>query len=478
MSEFKLRALHISDLHERGPRERSGWRRRRVLGDAWKRNLDTILQGGEVQLVCFTGDAADWGLAEEYERATDFFSATLERLNLDPERLFLVPGNHDISRTVQPAVWKSLRRYLPALHPQDVSRWLSGESGIPRGAKAGHADAVIERQSAYREWLKAMGREALLPSHSPHGRLGYRSTLRLPSWPFDIHIIGLDSAWLAGDDNDSGKLRLTEDQVMVLSTDGGESLGGYRLALMHHPLEELADGGDCRRLLADQVDLLLRGHLHESEPQTGADPERTLRQLAAGCLYEGQREDRYPNSCHVVEIRLDHCGRPLGYEVWFRGGAERGHWFNDDRLYTGSSNGRISWYIGSLSPKPSPLVAPPNGVMAQEKPETPRYVTDTLHSTLIPVVRMPRYIYSVPCKVGEREAQKKIIQPRGSAEMCPFIIRGGELHCFHNLHNLGGPYRDLVGSQKVTRSDCRDWWEHEDRSRWFAQLLNRCLNKL
>ncbi|MFY9825752.1 MAG: hypothetical protein WAM82_30540, partial [Thermoanaerobaculia bacterium] len=40
----RLRILHISDLHERGPREKETWRRRRVLGDAWDRNLTELLR--------------------------------------------------------------------------------------------------------------------------------------------------------------------------------------------------------------------------------------------------------------------------------------------------------------------------------------------------------------------------------------------------------------------------------------------------
>jgi hypothetical protein len=41
MSEprHRLRVLHISDLHERGVLEKERWRRYRVLGDAWERNL-------------------------------------------------------------------------------------------------------------------------------------------------------------------------------------------------------------------------------------------------------------------------------------------------------------------------------------------------------------------------------------------------------------------------------------------------------
>ncbi|MCG8458912.1 MAG: metallophosphoesterase [Holophagales bacterium] len=55
----RLRILHISDLHARGDRENERWRRRRVLGDAWEENLETLLQDGGFDLVCFTGDATD-----------------------------------------------------------------------------------------------------------------------------------------------------------------------------------------------------------------------------------------------------------------------------------------------------------------------------------------------------------------------------------------------------------------------------------
>ncbi len=66
MSEWTARILHISDLHERGPREPEPFRRRRVLGDAWKRNLDALLNDGAIDLVCFTGDIANWGQPDEY----------------------------------------------------------------------------------------------------------------------------------------------------------------------------------------------------------------------------------------------------------------------------------------------------------------------------------------------------------------------------------------------------------------------------
>ena len=71
----RIRLLHLSDLHERGPREAEPWRRRRVLGDAWERNLAALLQDGPFDMVLFTGDAADWGFAEEYDAAASILQS-------------------------------------------------------------------------------------------------------------------------------------------------------------------------------------------------------------------------------------------------------------------------------------------------------------------------------------------------------------------------------------------------------------------
>src|SRR4051812_48746955 len=105
---YRLRILHISDLHERGSREKEPWRRRRVLGDAWDHNLAELLQDGPVDLICFTGDAADWGLEAEYGQVTDFFTALLDRLRLKTDRLFVIPGNHDIQRPIYKDGWTRL----------------------------------------------------------------------------------------------------------------------------------------------------------------------------------------------------------------------------------------------------------------------------------------------------------------------------------------------------------------------------------
>lgn len=344
--------LHISDLHWRGSREKEHPRRYLVLADSWQQNLNEILVEGPIDLVCLTGDLADWGKANEYKDTIPLLESLLRKLNLTWERLFLVPGNHDIDRKLtkdgtkkspEQLAFEELRGNLHRVPPLDISRWLKGGKP-PFGFKQEWLDLTLSRQAAYRRFLADIGRAALRPSKRGHPNLGYRIEVRLPSLPFTIQMVGLDSSWLAGNDSDTGRLRLTDGQVLALSRDSkGNPLPGFRLALIHHPLSDLADGDRCRDLLADSVDLLLRGHLHEASLAESADPDRKLRSFAAGCLYEGDRADQYPNSCSVIRVLCSDDGRPQQYSVRLRSYSSRGgHWYDDGSVYRNAPGGRLS----------------------------------------------------------------------------------------------------------------------------------------
>jgi hypothetical protein len=359
----RLRILHISDLHERAMREAEPWRRWRVVrGDPWERNVAALLEDGPVDLVCFTGDAADWGKVEEFDAATHLFTSLLERLHLGFDRLFLIPGNHDIDRNLEEEAWRSFHGALQETRDGlGLARWIAANGSAPPGFAEGWRDAVLSRQTAYRNWVsKKLGRAELAPENHRHGKLGYRVPLELRGLDFRIHIIGLDTARLCGQREESARLRLTDSQVMALATDEhGAPLDGLRVALMHHFFSDLADGAECRRLLADHVDLVLRGHLHETELEMWADPDdRRLPHFAAGCLYEGWEGDRYPNACQMITLNLDARGRPLRGDVRFRAWSSRGHWHDDDSLYRRTRQGRLSWELRRPDLAAAPAINP------------------------------------------------------------------------------------------------------------------------
>ena len=385
----RLRILHLSDLHIGKERPEDGWRVERVMGEAWNRNLADIRQDGPIDLICFTGDLAQKGHAHEYARLTAVIANLLALTGCPIERFFCVPGNHDIDRSIGKDVWKKIRTGISNSAPT-FSHWFAEplpdeaqtpagnrkkrRSRAPEGYKDVMRDKLIERQQAYRTWLAEIGLAHLDPAQSPHGRLGYRHTLDL-GLSAPLHIIGFDSAWLAGDDNDARKLLLTEDQVGRLMTDGNLPLQGWSIGLIHHPLDELADGDHAKQWLADyRLGLLLHGHQHKGKIETWADPQRKLPIFAAGCLYESQN---YPNGLSLVEIELrEHQPlRPLRIQT--RAWSANGHWHNHDGLYRDSRNG---WLV--LEPEPVAPFTPTPGKFVGRTVEL-----DQLRAALLPAAR-------------------------------------------------------------------------------------------
>jgi hypothetical protein len=116
-----------------------------------------------------------------------------------------------------------------------------------------------------------------------------------------------------------------------------------------------------------------------------------------------------------------------------------------------------------------------------DQPTNLSYITETVYSTLLPVTRMPKYIFSAPCILGdghEREVGKDVMVSE-TEYFCPFIIRdGGTLFAFNDLGAKDGPFRKVVTRKKSSWFLADSWLEDPDKSRWFVALLNRSLNKL
>lgn len=363
MPEYRLSILHLSDLHarssdldelpkeaqenRRGQLRREAASRARVLGDAWMENLRTLYPNDErPDLVCFTGDVADWALMSEYTAATAFVDELVGVLQISRGQVYVVPGNHDVQRHVSRAEWERLRTLLRT-DTRATSEWLAG-GPPPRAVDQGDADAVMQRTATFWQWVEhGLGRPELLPARHLHQRLGYHHVPALPHLPFEVHIVGFDSAWLAGDDHDHGKLWITEHQVdMLLHDERGRAWEGFRLALIHHPPEHLAqaDLGPARRGWTKAADLLLHGHQHDPVGSSLVNLDGdTLRVLAAGCLYEGTEGSAWKNGCQRIDVILDGAGRPLRAEIHFRAWSIRGHWYSDSSLYRGLSDGRLVW---------------------------------------------------------------------------------------------------------------------------------------
>lgn len=349
----RVRILHVSDIHfpyadaTSPPNRRDSVRIQRprmglVTGEKWRENLHEILRDGiPFDLVCVTGDIADWGIKEEYDLATPFLQELTTLLEVDASRLFLIPGNHDVHRGTEEKAWEALRAIAPKLDAGEFSAWIAG-GPAPAGADPEWRGKVLSRRNAWSNWVRdSLGAAHCLPGPSNHPHLGYRHELTLAGRPFPVQIVGLDTAWLAGDDHDEGKLRVTDDQVLMNGTHEGSPLPGLRIALCHHPLQSCADGNAALRHLGDFVDIVLRGHQHEPLANVWRDPDRGLVELASGCVWESHGGHRYPNGFQIIDVFANAAGKPEVLEMRFRAWSSRSFWHDDASVYKNAAGGRL-----------------------------------------------------------------------------------------------------------------------------------------
>jgi len=314
--------------------------RHRILEGNFVDSIRELRGANGIDLVCFTGDVADWGLGEEYDLATKRIDAILAAAGVGRDRFFAVPGNHDVNRKRGKTAHTGTFQ-LAASDQAGLSRWMAGAKP-PFGADKLWRAGILRRTAAFWHWVTAeMGRADLDPKANPHGRLGYRVSLDLG---YPVHIVGLDSAWLCGSEDDQGKLLLTAAQVDMLTTnDGGAPLDGFRLALVHHPLSWLADERDARLRLAERVDLVLHGHQHTPAVTHHVEPGHESRVIAAGCLYEGDEGDRWSSEYHLIEVELNDETRPLVYGIHFGAWSDGAGWHKASGLYRGTDSGYLRW---------------------------------------------------------------------------------------------------------------------------------------
>lgn len=230
-------------------------------------------------------------------------------------------------------------------------------------------------------------------------------------------MIGLDSAWLCGDDNDQGRIVLTDEQVLGHVQVGERKLDGLRIALVHHPLNHLLDHHDVRRLLGDNgVDLLLHGHQHDPLSMDIVEPGASLRIIAAGSLMEGDRGKDWPNGFQLIELDPT----TLGGAVHFRKWVPRGRfWTPGTDLYEKAVNGVLPLVPGGNMDALMPDVGHPGaGPPARVQDEQ-----DAIHNAF-PVAARATEKPAVPLSFGIAgvDAGQTMSRPRGLTAPPPMLL--------------------------------------------------------
>jgi 3',5'-cyclic AMP phosphodiesterase CpdA len=289
-----IRYLHLSDLHltshAAGGQPGLGHiDQRAVLDSLLKKIQDLTSTQGKLDFAVLSGDVAFGGKREEYEVAQRFCSDLAHIAGIPPQRMYIVPGNHDVDRSRVERTDRDFFCNFP--DKKSIDNVLLSSRSKP---------FLLDKFQEFFEFVgQTTQRQPFDPSRTAYHFTDY-VTIDRESTSADLYIIGLNSALFCGfDGEDRGGLALGYTQVDAAISQVSDDRP-LRMVIMHHPLSCFHDNDEsARNLLLRKADLLLTGHRHQAEPSSVTSTFGDTVSIAAGATYEGRASG---NSFNITSI--------------------------------------------------------------------------------------------------------------------------------------------------------------------------------
>lgn len=313
--------LHLSDFHFT---EENAYDENVILAELRKDLVKLIVERSlQPDLVVVTGDIAFSGKANEYRVACEFLDELLATVGLGKDRLLVVPGNHDVDRRL---ITQGAHGIGDSLQDRDSVNAVLGNPG-DRGL-------MLNRFKAYAAFIAGYFERNLTFDYQE-----YFCVRTLDLAGKRIALLGLNSAWLCGSDEDRAKGLLIGSRQVRTALKQAEG-ADLKVALLHHPFDWLRefDQNDSATMLLDNCDFVLHGHLHKAALAQLISPDSGAMLIAGGACYKTRD---FPNLYNVV--RLD-FRTGTGTVCLRRYSEERGgFWTGDVMTYRNVDDGMYTF---------------------------------------------------------------------------------------------------------------------------------------
>jgi hypothetical protein len=241
--------------------------------------------------------------------AKDYLCTLAADLQLSPRDVFLVPGNHDVQRSLDN-------------NPMAAALVEAARKGtaLPFDMLLDNHDArsqLARRQANYLAFADLFGPRP----REPHGHpFHWRHQLHIRG--LGVVLLGLNTALLAADEEDHGCLRLGKRALSELLNGLYPESATLVIALSHHPLEHgwLADEEEVRGWLARYAHVHLSGHLHEAQSEDsrmGGAAGRLVR-VRAGAAHDEKHSGRLSGHGYNLAAVLRQKDGRLVLRTWPR----------------------------------------------------------------------------------------------------------------------------------------------------------------
>ena len=278
--------LHLSDIHFHPKSEWSACETRSKLLAFLTKRFEKNPQL-KPDFICCTGDIAfgelpNSPLSDQYTLAKVFFDKLLAVCGVNKERLFVVPGNHDINR-----------RQIDAMAQSMYMQWAGDSHQHIDTINQDFAELGLSTQNALKRLAEY---NQFVADYLPHQQAEDARCVYNHSFVFNdttINILGLNSAWNCSGKETDGDLWLGSqwqfNQRFSQRLNQGAGQDNHKrainIALMHHPLVSIVEAERniaTNRIEAD-FDFFLHGHSHN----TWVSPGNKAITVSAGALGAG-----------------------------------------------------------------------------------------------------------------------------------------------------------------------------------------------
>ena len=162
-----------------------------------------------------------------------------------------------------------------------------------------------------------------------------------------IALLGLNSAWLCGTDQDKANGLLIGERQARAALERTKK-ADVKIALLHHPFDWLRefDQNDSAALLLDNCHFVLHGHLHHTAMTQLVSPDSSAMVIASGACYN-TRQDQ--NLYNFVQLNLS----SQKGTVYLRRYSDRrgGFWAKDTLTYPNAFDGVYDFTLPHSRPR-------------------------------------------------------------------------------------------------------------------------------
>lgn len=315
-SKKKLTWLHISDLHfKEGDNYDSEVVTRSLINSV--KELCESENNCYPDIIFLTGDVAYSGKSSEYEKASAFLDSLLEKTKCTKDKLFIIPGNHDLDRN----------------SGQFLQRTLNSEEESMIFFAPNTERPHFKKFEKFYQWYK----DYFSDTRSEPTSLTCQQPEIIEINGIKTSVTLLNSAFFSLDKDDSEKLwlgrRSFDDSVKKLQQLDPD----LRIALVHHPLTWLneLEQTHIEALVADNFDFLLVGHLHKAKVQEIISYNQNIYYFAAGAVYQTRQ---YPNKAMFVTVEIS-SKKVFVYPICYQDSPKE-RWTLDTSLFPSDTNYR------------------------------------------------------------------------------------------------------------------------------------------